>query len=158
MPKPSPRPCDPRCGWGAPNANGPSCRQRLRAAQSEIEHFAAQVCHDVEEPLRAVTTFVQLVEERSEAGFTENERGYLDHVLTASARVRCLLRGFLGYAQAGHGRLAHFGRLDLRSAAAAAVQSLRRRVEESHTTIVFEQPWPWWCGAISVSCNRSSSK
>ena len=115
---------------------------RLRAAQSEIEQFAAQVCHDVEEPLRAVTTFVQLVEERNEAGLTENERGYLDHVLTASARVRCLLRGFLSYAQAGHGRLAHFGRLDLRSAAAAAVQSLRKRVEESRTTIVFEQPWP----------------
>jgi light-regulated signal transduction histidine kinase (bacteriophytochrome) len=114
---------------------------RLRAAQSEIEQFAAQLCHDVEEPLRAVTTFVQIVEERQGA-LAEPERGYLEHVLAASARVRCLLRGFLSYAQAGRGRRAHFGRLDLRAAAAAAVQSLRKRVEESRSEIVIEEPWP----------------
>ncbi len=121
---------------------------RLRTAQAEIEQFAAQICHDVEEPLRAVSTFVQLVEERREGdaaasgGLTDSERGYLDHVLAASARVRYLLRGFLTYAQAGPGRRAHFGRLDLRAAAVAAVQSLRKRVEETRTGILIEEPWP----------------
>lgn len=114
---------------------------RLRAAQSEIEQFAAQLCHDVEDPLRAVITFVQLVEER-QGTLADAERAYLEHVLAASARVRSLLRGFLSYAQAGHGRRAYFGRLDLRAAAAAAVLSLHKRIEESRTEIVIQEPWP----------------
>ncbi len=115
---------------------------RLRGVQAEMEQFASQVCHDVEEPLRAVTTFVQLVEERGEPGFTASERGFLEHVLVASNRVRGLLRGFLSYTQAGRGRRAHFGRLDLGAPARAAVQSLRKRVEESGTSIIFEEAWP----------------
>ncbi len=113
---------------------------RLRAAQAETEQFAAQLCHDVEEPLRAVTTFVQLVEERQ--GLSEPERRYLEHVLSAGSRVRALLRGFLGYAQAGHGRRARFGRVDLRSPAAAAVQALKKRVEQSGAAIAMEGTWP----------------
>lgn len=113
---------------------------RLRAAQAETEQVAAQLCHDIEEPLRAVSTFVQLVEERQ--GLTEPERGYLAHVLAAGARARSVLRGFLSYAQAGHGRRARFGRVDLGSPAAAAVQALRKRVDQTQTVITVEGPWP----------------
>lgn len=129
-----------RLGWAERRLS--AANASLRAAQAEIEQFASQVCHDVEEPLRAVTTFVELVEERGPDSLTENERAYLGHVLAASARVRGLLRGFSAYTQAGCGRRAHFGRLDLRGPAYAAVQSLRKRVEESQTSILFEEPWP----------------
>lgn len=112
----------------------------LRSAQGEAELFAARLYHDIEEPLRAVTTFVQIVEERKV--LTESEQGYATLVQAAATRVRALLRGFISYAQAGHGNRSRFGRVDLKSPATAAVQALRKRIEQSHATVSIEGAWP----------------
>ncbi len=118
-------------------------RERLAEARGEVEQFASRACHDIEEPLRAVTTFAQLIEERRERNLSADERTYLGHVMAASTRVRNLVRGFLSYAQAGNGnRRTQLGPVNLRAAAAAAVQALRKRVDESGSVVIFEDEWP----------------
>ena len=57
--------------------------------------------------------------------------------------MRNLVRGFLSYSQAGSGnRRTQFGPVDLRAPAAAAVQALRKRVDESGSVVIFEDAWP----------------
>jgi len=114
----------------------------LREAQADVERFAAQTFHDVEEPLRSVSTFVQLIEERREGQLTDDERSYLGYVLASGTRVRHLLRSFLTYAQVGRGRRSEFGRVDLRIVAVSAIQALRKRVEETGTAIQIEGKLP----------------
>jgi signal transduction histidine kinase len=107
---------------------------QLTQAQADAEQFAAQACHDVEEPLRGVTTFAQLIEERREARLSDTERAYLEHVRAASGRVRLLVRSMLAYSRAGR-RRAHFGPVDLRTAASAAIKSINGRAEETGSAI-----------------------
>ena len=114
----------------------------LRGTRAEVEKLASQTCHDVEEPLRAVTTFVQLIEERPEGRLSKDERAYLEHVIAASTRVRRMLRSFLSYSHAGRGRRERLGRIDLGIAAAAAVQSMRGLIEETGTAVRFEGTLP----------------
>ena len=116
--------------------------QQLRESRAELERLASQVCHDVEEPLRAVTTFAQLIEDKPEAPLSSDERTYLEHVVASSERVRRLLRGFLSYAQAGKPSHNRSGRVDLRIAAVSAAQSLKRRIEETGTTVEMEKKMP----------------
>ena len=116
--------------------------QQLCEARAEVERLASQVCHDVEEPLRAVTTFAQLVDERPEARLSEPERAYLEHVLNSSERVRRLLRAFLSYTQAGKPGKNRSGRVDLRIAAVSAAQSLKQRIAETGAAIEIEKTLP----------------
>jgi len=119
-----------------------SLEAKVRETESETEQFAAQICHDIEEPLRALTTFVELVDERREGKLSKDERNYLEHVLSASNRVRHMLRGFLSYSQAGRGRRTRFSPVDLKIVAASAVQSLRQRIEETGATVRLDQTFP----------------
>lgn len=115
--------------------------EKLTAAQTDVEQFASFVCHDFEEPLRAVTTFVQLIDEKPDR-LTPNEQEYLRHVLAASTRVRSLLRGFLSYSQAGRRPRQQFAPVDLKTVLASALQILRRRVEETHAAVRVEGALP----------------
>jgi signal transduction histidine kinase len=114
---------------------------QLGEARAETEQFAAQACHDVEEPLRAVTTFAQLIEERRDGQLSDSERAYLEHVLAASGRMRRLVASMLAYSRAGR-RRAHFGVVDLGIAASAAIKSVRARVEETGAAIRVDPSLP----------------
>ncbi len=119
-----------------------SLEGKVREAESETEQFAAQICHDIEEPLRALGTFVELVDERREGKLSREERTYLELVLSASNRVRHMLRGFLSYSQAGRGRRTRFSPVDLKIVAASAVQSLRQRIDETGAVVRLDQTFP----------------
>lgn len=119
-----------------------SLEAKLREAEAETEQFAAQMCHDIEEPLRTLNTFVELIDERREGRLSEEERVYMEHVLSASSRVRHLLRAFLSYSQAGRGRRARFAPVDLKIVAASAVQSLRHRIEETGAVVRLDHGFP----------------
>lgn len=124
----------------APSPSTPEIR--LRQMQEEAEQFASQICHDVEEPLRAMTAFAQLMEEKRWGPIDENEQAYLRHVLASTDHVRRLLRGFLSYCQAGRSNHSRFGPVDLRIAAASALQTLRRRANDMDAEIQVEESLP----------------
>ena len=119
-----------------------SLEGKVREAESETEQFAAQICHDIEEPLRALGMFVELVHERREGKLSREERTYLELVLSASNRVRHMLRGFLSYSQAGRGRRTRFSPVNLKIVAASAVQSLRQRIDETGAVVRLDQTFP----------------
>lgn len=63
----------------------------LRSAHSELERFSFVVAHDLQEPLRSIMSFSQLVERGLGAGLSEEQRGWLHGLSEAARRMRALL-------------------------------------------------------------------
>jgi len=66
--------------------------QRLRQANEELERFAYVVAHDLQEPLRSITSFSQLILRGYEQRLDEEGRSWLALVISGGQRMRQLLR------------------------------------------------------------------
>jgi PAS domain S-box-containing protein len=76
-------------------------RQNVSLSRSnrDLEQFAFVASHDLSEPLRAMTGFVQLLEKRYESVLDERGLGYIAHVVDGSARMRTLIEDLLEYSR-----------------------------------------------------------
>jgi len=72
----------------------------LKRSNEALERFASVASHDLQEPLRAVASYTQLLGQRLGAGDPEI-RLYVGHVLTAVARMKALITDLLDYARVG---------------------------------------------------------
>jgi signal transduction histidine kinase len=73
----------------------------LLAKNKELEQFAYIASHDLQEPLRSVSSFSQLINEEYREQIGEEGGQYLNYLLEASARMRNLIKGLLDYSRLG---------------------------------------------------------
>jgi signal transduction histidine kinase len=66
--------------------------QALAAANAELESFAYAVAHDLQEPLRSIASYSQLVERSFGAGLGPQGGEWLDEVIVSAKRMKDLLR------------------------------------------------------------------
>lgn len=66
--------------------------EELRLANEEIERLAYVAAHDLQEPLRAITSYSQLVSANCGPNLDEEGREWLAHVVSAASRMKRLLR------------------------------------------------------------------
>jgi two-component system CheB/CheR fusion protein len=76
--------------------------RELERSNAELDHFAAVASHDLQEPLRMMTSYLDLLAVRYEAVFDERARGYMTQVTTSAQRLREMIQGILAYSRLGH--------------------------------------------------------
>jgi PAS domain S-box-containing protein len=76
----------------------------LMDANAALEHFAYAASHDLQEPLRTVHAFAQLLLRRDGDQLSSDGREHLDHIMGAVARMSGLITDLLAYAKAGVSR------------------------------------------------------
>lgn len=72
----------------------------LESANEDLRQFAYAASHDLQEPLRMVTSYTQLLERRYRDSLDDNARQYIDYAVTGALRIENLLRGLREYWQA----------------------------------------------------------
>lgn len=71
----------------------------LARSNRDLEQFAYVASHDLSEPLRTMTGFVQLLEKRYAHALDERGLRYMSHVVTGAERMRTLIDDLLTYSQ-----------------------------------------------------------
>jgi signal transduction histidine kinase len=76
-----------------------SSQSEADAARAELQHFVYAASHDLQEPLRAIVSYSQLLE-RHLAG-DETARDYIAYIIGGANRMSALLRDLLTLSRAG---------------------------------------------------------
>ncbi|WP_199256485.1 sensor histidine kinase [Mycolicibacterium mengxianglii] len=107
----------------------------LRRSNAELEQFAYVASHDLQEPLRKVASFCQLLEKRY--GDKLDERGveYIAFAVDGAKRMQRLINDLLAFSRVG--RLnATYTEVDLTSTLDAGLANLQAAMEETDAEII----------------------
>ena len=74
---------------------------RLETSNRDLEEFASVASHDLQEPLRKITTFAERLSARHGEALGPEGRDYLDRVTAAAQRMQTLIRDVLRLSQVG---------------------------------------------------------
>ncbi len=73
--------------------------QLLELTNRELEHFAYVASHDLQEPLRAISSFSQLLEKRYKDQLDEKANMYIGFIIEGSNRMKNLIMDLLQYSR-----------------------------------------------------------
>lgn len=78
--------------------------EELIRSNRELEQFAYVASHDLREPLRMVSSFVELLLEDNRAGFSPDSLRYAEFIQEGVARMQILIRDLLTYSRVDRSR------------------------------------------------------
>ncbi|MCL6257503.1 ATP-binding protein [Aquiflexum sp. TKW24L] len=74
----------------------------LEISNSELEKFAYVASHDLQEPLRMITSFLKLIEKKYEAILDEKGKQYIHFATDGAVRMRQIIMDLLEYSRTGN--------------------------------------------------------
>ncbi|GAA2547011.1 MULTISPECIES: sensor histidine kinase [Streptomyces] len=113
----------------------------LRRSNAELEQFAYVASHDLQEPLRKVASFCQLLEKRYSAELDDRGRQYIDFAVDGAKRMQVLINDLLTFSRVGRVGDA-WQQTSLDAALDRGLGNLELAVEESGATVVRDTPLP----------------
>lgn len=79
----------------------------LKRSNDELEQFAYAVSHDLQEPLRTISSYVSLITSRYADNLPEGSYDYFSYVINASAHMKSLILALLEYSRVGRDDYSH---------------------------------------------------
>jgi PAS domain S-box-containing protein len=109
----------------------------LRRSNEELQQFANVASHDLQEPLRMVSSYTQLLAERYKGRLDADADEFIGFAVDGSKRMQGLIQDLLVYAHVGTGSHA-LVRMATEEALAAALVDLRAAIEDSGAVITHD--------------------
>jgi signal transduction histidine kinase len=102
----------------------------LARSNQELEQFAYVASHDLQEPLRKVTSFVQLLHDRYHDRLDNVADQYMEYAVDGAKRMQRLINDLLAFSRVGRST-EHFVDIDLADTVAVATRNLSAALEEA---------------------------
>lgn len=101
----------------------------VQRSNQELQQFAYIASHDLQEPLRMISSYISLLERKYRGELDEKATTYLSYVVDGARRMQKLIEGLLNYSRIS--REARLVPVDTNESLSAAVANLEQRIRES---------------------------
>jgi light-regulated signal transduction histidine kinase (bacteriophytochrome) len=106
----------------------------LRRSNDELQQFASVVSHDLQEPLRMITSYLQLIEQRYTAQLDDDGRQFMQFVVDGAIRMKQLISDLLALSRIEGGEKV-FEEVAVQSALDRALANLHQQIETRNAII-----------------------
>ncbi|QLK26226.2 PAS domain S-box protein [Natrinema zhouii] len=112
-------------------------QQKLEESNERLEQFAYAASHDLQEPLRMVTSYLQLLEQRYSDALDDDAREFIEFAVDGAERMREMIDALLEYSRV-ETQGDPFQPIDLDAVLSDVRADLRLQIEESDADITAE--------------------
>jgi signal transduction histidine kinase/serine/threonine protein kinase len=106
----------------------------LERSNADLQQFAHAASHDLSEPLRMVSSYLQLLQKRYSGALDEEADDFINYAVEGAVRMQALIDGLLTYSRAGTAEYA-IGPVDCAELVHGSIVTLERRIEERGATV-----------------------
>lgn len=108
--------------------------RQLEQSNEDLKQFASIVSHDLQEPLRMITGYLDLLDEGSGQALPEDAQKFIHHARDGADRMNVLIKSLLEYSRVDAGKATR-DKVDLEEIVDDVTADLALRIEESNVSI-----------------------
>jgi light-regulated signal transduction histidine kinase (bacteriophytochrome) len=109
----------------------------LKRSNEQLEQFAYVASHDLQEPLRMITSYLQLLERRYKNKLDQDATEFITYAVDGATRMKALINDLLAYSRVKTGEQ-DFARFDTKAALEQAIDNLQISITETKAEITYD--------------------
>src|SRR5258706_118812 len=111
--------------------------EELERSNAELEQFAYVASHDLQEPLRMVSSYTQLLTKRYGERFDGDAKEFMHYIVDGAARMKQLIEDLLAYSRVGT-KGKEFKPVSVEAPLRKAITNLRAAIDESSAAVTWD--------------------
>ncbi|MEP6989152.1 MAG: ATP-binding protein, partial [Chloroflexota bacterium] len=111
--------------------------EALRRSNDELRQFAYVASHDLQEPLRMIVSYLQLIETRYVSQLDKDAREFIEFAVDGAKRMKNLIEGLLAYSRV-ETQIQNFTQVDSQKVVDEVEKLLSVAIAETGTTITHD--------------------
>jgi PAS domain S-box-containing protein len=116
--------------------------EALMRSNEELQQFAYVASHDLQEPLRTVSIYAQLLAKRYQSRLADDADHFIKFIVEGSERMEKLIHDLLDFSRVDARGADYFTRMNCEDALNDAIENLHSLIEESSAVLTRGQlPW-----------------
>ena len=120
--------------------------EELTRSNAELEQFAYVASHDLQEPLRMVASYLQLIEQRYKGKLDADADDFINFAVDGAVRMKQLINDLLLFSRAG--RNGNSAAVNLTEVVVQALDVMQLAIEDVHAVVTYD-PMPTVMGRES---------
>jgi len=113
-------------------------QEDLARSNRDLEQFAYVASHDLQEPLRMIASYTQLLAERYRGKLDDDADRYIHYVVDGAVRMQALIDDLLAFSRVGHHGIS-LQNADCNEAVETACKNLEAAIRETGTEVLYDR-------------------